>query len=407
MKTPADTAAPRRVLAHMLALATAVQIVATTSALSLTALAPAASAGLGLGAYVIGYQVSAIYAAGMVSSALAGTLVSRHGPGRIEALALVCFTLGLLGLSSANLTLMLVATLAIGVGYGLNNPAASEMLAPVTPARLRNLVFSLKQSGVPLGGVVASVALPLVEPVLGWRGALAVAAAAPFLVLVWLCLGHRPAPRRPEGARPGFGRGILDEQSLIWRDAGLRALSLLGLLYSALQLAVSAFTVVTLVHDVGWSVIAAGSLAAFTQLAGALGRVGWGVVADRLGGAFRTMGLIGLISGLACLAIPFLADLPLSVQAMLFLTLGATSIGWNGVLLAAIARHAPAGRVAATTGAVLVYTFIGVIIGPSSFAALYLLFGDYGSAFAAFSVFGLAGAVLGFRTHSGGRRRES
>ncbi|MFT4183925.1 MAG: MFS transporter [Rhizobium sp.] len=396
--TAEESVAPRGVLIHTLLLATAAQIVATCSVLALTALAPAVAVGVGLDAHFIGYQVSVIYAAGMVTSAIAGNLVQRFGGAWVEVVALSCFALGFIGLASASTPLMLAATLVIGCGYGLNNPAASEMLTPVTPARLRNLVFSFKQSGVPLGGVAASAVLPVLEMHVGWRAGLALAAAAPVAVGIWLVAthaGHTP----PAGVRRGFGRGIIEEQAHIWKDHGLRVLSLLGLVYSALQLSVSAFMVVALVHDAGWGVLAAGGLAASTQLAGAFGRIGWGIVADRLGGEFRTLALIGLISGLACLPLPMLSSLAFPAQMGVFLLLGGSSIGWNGVFLAAVARHAPAGRVGAATGAVLVYTFIGVIVGPSGFAALYSVIGNYGGAFAVFSAFGLVGAVMSFLAH--------
>lgn len=392
-------------LVPTLALVTCAQIVATASVLALTALAPAAARDLGVGVYFIGYQISVIYAAGMFTSAVAGTLVQRFGAVRIERLALLLFVAGFLGLASASVWLVLLATVLIGFGYGLNNPAASQMLMPVTPARARNFVFSLKQSGVPLGGVVASLALPALAAHLGWRGALALAAAAPAAIWLWAVILHGPGGTGAD-RRARLGRGIIDEQSFIWRDARLRVLAVLGLLYSAVQLAASAFAVVTLLHDLGWGALAAGGLAAAMQLAGAFGRVGWGVIADRIGGDFRALGLIGFISGLCCLLFPLLPALPAAAQIALFVVLGATSIGWNGVFLAAVARYAPPARVGAITGGVLVYTFVGVIIGPSGFAAVYLLAGSYGGAFGVFSLFGFLGAVLSLQADRRRRRQQ-
>ena len=79
---------------------------------------------------------------------------------------------------------MLLASVAIGIGYGLNNPAASEMLSRFTPKRRRNIVFSLKQSGVPLGGILAALALPLLAQGLGWCVALGVSGGVPILFAI-------------------------------------------------------------------------------------------------------------------------------------------------------------------------------------------------------------------------------
>ncbi|CZT37460.1 MFS transporter [Rhizobium sp. 9140] len=396
----AEAAAPQRAssLLQTLTVATLVQIVATASVLALTAIAPVVALDLGIGAHWIGYQISLIYASGMISSAVAGTLVQRFGPVRIEQAALGCFIFGCIGIATAMIGLIVIGSLLIGIGYGLNNPAASEMLSRVTPPARRNIVFSLKQSGVPLGGILASFLFPYLSARLGWHAALLVGAALPFLVSLLMMATHAAEPvasRKPTSFRSGF----LDEQTIIWRNPKLRALSALGFAYSAMQLSVSAFAVVTLVHDAGWSVLAAGSVAAAMQFAGAFGRIFWGVVADRIGGGFLTLALLGLLGGLGYAGLFWLQDMPTIAQIALFVAMGGVTIGWNGVLLAEVARNAPDARVGAITGGVLVYTFIGVIVGPSSFAMLYALIGHYGASFLAFSLFGFGGMLVAWQAH--------
>ncbi|WP_170976408.1 MFS transporter [Rhizobium sp. FKL33] len=379
-----------------LSTATLIQIVATTSVLALTAIAPAVAADLEVGAYWIGYQISLIYASGMFSSAVAGTLVQRYGPVRVEQAALFCFALGFAGIATSWIPAIVLASLLIGLGYGLNNPAASEMLSRVTPPSKRNLIFSVKQSGVPLGGIVASFAFPFLSRYMDWRLALLAGVLASVATMGLLTLTHAAtAPRRAEAR--SLVKGLVDEQALIWKDRKLRTLSVLGFAYSAMQLSVSAFAVVTLTHDAGWSLLAAGGVAAGMQFAGAAGRIFWGVAADRLGGGFVTLALLGLLGGGGYAGLYWLALMPHFLQAALFILMGGVTIGWNGVLLAEVAHNAPEGRVGAIMGGVLVYTFIGVIVGPSSFAALYAVTGHYGASFLAFSSFGFLGMVAAWR----------
>lgn len=386
-------------LAQTLAAATLIQIVATTSVLALTAIAPTVAADLDIGAYWIGYQISLIYFSGMFSSAVAGTLVKRFGPVRIEQAALACFALGFLGIATAKIPLIIVASLLIGIGYGLNNPASSEMLSRITPQHRRNIVFSLKQSGVPLGGILASFAFPLLTGWFDWHIAILIGTVAPILMMGLLAMTHAAEPTMPP-TRRSLLRGLIQEQSTIWHNVRLRALSLLGLAYSAMQLSVSAFAVVTLVHDAGWSLLSAGSVAAGMQLAGAIGRIFWGVVADKIGGGFKTLALLGLLGGVGYVLLFWLTDLPTIAQVALFIAMGAVTIGWNGVLLAEVAHNAPEGQVGAITGGVLVYTFIGVIVGPSTFGSVYALTGHYGASFLVFSLFGFAGLIIAWRAHT-------
>ncbi len=385
-------------LPQTLTAATLIQIVATASVLALTAIAPAVAADLGIGAHWIGYQISLIYASGMFSSAVAGTLVQRFGPVKIEQIALVCFTLGFAGIATALIPLIILASLLIGIGYGLNNPASSEMLSRITPHSKRNIVFSLKQTGVPLGGILASFAFPFLSGQFGWHMALLVGAVAPLLTMGLLAMTHAAEPATIRKL-PSLRKGFVDEQSIIWKNRKLRVLSGLGFAYSAMQLSVSAFAVVALVHDAGWSLLSAGTVAAVMQFGGAFGRIFWGAVADRIGGGFLTLGLLGLISGLGFASLYWLPDLPTFLQAGLFIVLGCVSIGWNGVLLAEVAHNAPESRVGAITGGALVYTFIGVIVGPSTFAMIYALAGQYGASFLVFSLFGFAGMVSAWRMH--------
>ncbi|WP_185969829.1 MFS transporter [Rhizobium straminoryzae] len=390
--------APASSLLQTLAAATLIQIVATASVLALTAIAPSVAHDLGIGAHWIGYQISLIYASGMVSSAVAGTLVQRYGPVKVEQLALVLFAVGFAGIATALVPVIVVASLLIGFGYGLNNPASSEMLSRVTPQHRRNIVFSLKQAGVPLGGICASFAFPYLSARFGWHEALLIGAVGPLATMGLLAFTHAAEPKQAMKPR-SLGRGFIEEQSIIWKSRPLRTLSGLGFAYSAMQLSASAFAVVALVHDAGWSLLSAGAVAAAMQFAGAFGRVFWGVVADRIGGGLLTLSLLGLLGGCGFAGLYWLANLPLVLQAGLFVLIGAVTIGWNGVLLAEVAHHAPEARVGAITGGALVYTFIGVIVGPSTFAALYALTGHYGASFLCFSLFGFGGMVAAWVAH--------
>ena len=87
---------------------------------------------------------------------------------------------------------------------------------------------------------------------------------------------------------------------------------------------------------------------------------------------------------------------------------GATAIGWNGVQLSQVARHAPPGQAGAVTGASGFLTFTGVVLGPPLFAVLAGVTGSYRAGFAAFGTLSiLCGLWLlvtrrdyGFRNHS-------
>lgn len=375
-----------------LVLTTAIQIVATAAALSLTAIMPLVVRDMAIDTHFVGYQISLIYLSGIVSAALSGKTLRRIGPGRLEEVCLLTFGLGLLCFAMASVPFLVAGSLLIGVGYGYQNPAASQLLIGITPARSRNLVYSVKQAGVPLGGVVASLAVPALGLALGWRTALAAASLVPFALILAIHLVHGQQPV-DRAAIPRSS--LLADQKMLFGHPALATLAFLSFLYSAVQLSVSAFTVTVLVENAGWGLVAAGTVAAATQAAGAFGRVGWGLLADRMGGGFKVLGFLGGFG--AALALGLGAGMALQAPAILtvalFILSGAVWLGWNGVMLAEVARQAPEGRVGAATGAALVYTFLGVLIGPSSFALIADLTGSFAAAFAIFSLFGVVGLI--------------
>ncbi len=380
-----------------LAISTAAQAMATASVLALASIPTIVARETGMAAHAIGYQVSLIYCAAMIVSAFAGGLVKRHGSARMAQAALYLAGAGLLALASGALPAMMLGTVLIGGGYGLNNPSASHILKRVTPGRLRNLVYSIKQAGVPVGGVFAALLMPLLSGWLGWRGALLAFA------LVTLLLGacYHPLRRRWDTDRdPGvtLAGSIVKGQKLLWTAPGLKALAALGLLYSALQLSVSAFMVAMLVDEFGWSLLLAGTMAAGVQVCGAVGRIVWGVVADWARSGFKVLALLGAAMGACCLLIAAAPHLPIAVTVLVLCALGLCAVGWNGVLLAETARLSP-GRHGTLTGEVLVYTFFGVMIGPSSFSAIYSGIGSYAKTFALFAAVAFAGTVIAAIAH--------
>lgn len=376
-----------------LALMTGVQIAATASMLALTSLAPEAATTLGIGAHWIGYQVSLIYFAGMFASAFAGSVVEKLRAERVIFLELFLFAAGLVLISRAQAPLIVLGSVFLGVAYGLNNPAASEILNRATPRQRHSFVFSFKQSGVPLGAMLANLSLPALTVLLGgsWQLAILLAAILPIALLSITLSALRPAPMRAEPGAPVVAR-MLREQKTLFRTPRLRALAVLGGMYSAMQLVATAYVVVALV-EIGWTIVAAGSVAAALQLAGAVGRVAWGLVADRVG-AFQVLALIGAISAALMGSLYWIEQFSPVLLVIILVSLGGVASGWNGVFLAAAARTAPEGKVGSNTGVLLVYTFIGVIIGPSTYAILFGVVGSYAACFAIFSLIGVAGVAV-------------
>ena len=193
-----------RALVVALVLATLVQAFIAMALFAPAVLAPAAQAGIGVAASFVGMFVSVAFVAAAFVASLGGGQVVRYGPVRVSQFCLLWTAAGM-ALFTTGVPLMIVCSaLAIGLGYGPITPASSAMLVARTPQRLRNVVMSIRQSGVPLGGALAGALLPGLAVAFGWRTA-ALAVVALCLVMVALLQsmrarydGERTGVRQPE-----------------------------------------------------------------------------------------------------------------------------------------------------------------------------------------------------------------
>ncbi len=164
----------------------AIQALVSAAALTVPVFAVVAAADLGVPARWVGAYVGLIYVGAMFSSVLCGIYVLRFGAVRVSQVCLLLAAASLSLTATAWLPAVVLSTLVMGIGYGPPTPASSHILARHTPVRFMPLVFSIKQTGVPLGGVLAGVIVPPLVLAFGWRAASIAVAALCLLMAIGL-----------------------------------------------------------------------------------------------------------------------------------------------------------------------------------------------------------------------------
>ena len=289
---------------------------------------------------------------------------------------------------------MIVGSVVTGLGYGAMNPPALDLLSRVASPSNRNLVFSIRFTCVPLGGVLASLIGPPLALEFGWQPTMLVVGGLGLT----LFLAMQPFRAKWDANRDPDVRVIRDPFAglrLVLSDFPLRCLAFTGLCFAAIQLSLTSFTVTVLVEEAGWTLITAGVALSCVQVAGVIGRVGWGVVADRFRAGTIVLIFIGLTNTIgSVIASQLSADWPHLAVLVFFFFFGIVAVGWNGVFASEAARISPPGRIGHATGGVLFVTFAGVLAGPVVFSTVFALTGTYSATFAATGVLGLVGAAL-------------
>ena len=390
-----------------LAATTALQIYASFAATAPSVLAPEIAQAFAIAPKWIGVFVGLIYAGAMLASLACGGFIERFGAIRVSQTGVAVCALGTLTIALAPnslIALMIAAALLIGFGYGPITPASSHVLIRTAPPSRLALTFSIKQTGVPAGAALAGAALPACALLVGWRFSL-LAAALMGIAVVAAAQPVRAGLDADRGRRGSLSpAAILRPLAIVWRSRTLIELALVSFIYAGTQVCLTSFLVVYLTESISWSLVGAGFALTAATLGGVVGRIAWGMVADRVLPPRSVLGVIGiaacLCSGVLAAATPAWPTVALVVTVTLF---GATAIGWNGVQLAEVARHAPPGAAGAVTGATAFITFSGVVAGPPTFALLAVLTGGYRIGFAVFALLSGASGLFLIRTRRRGR----
>jgi MFS family permease len=364
-----------------------IQAMVAMALLTLPVMAPVAAKALEVSPALVGVYVAITYAGAMFASLTSGTTVSRLGPIRVSQLGLMLCALGLCLCAVPWLPAIGLGALLIGLGYGPITPASSQILARTTPPAQMALVFSIKQTGVPVGAMMAGAIVPSLMLGFDWQWSLVVVAMA-CIVSAALSQPLREAMDDLRQASLTFQMSTLTTPlRMVLGHRALSTMAACSFMFSMVQMSLTTYLVTYLHDDLAYGMVSAGLLLSVTQMGGIGGRIAWGLVADRWLGAQKTLALLAVLMAISALATALLLPtLPLWGIWVVLLVFGASAIGWNGVYLAEVARQAPEGKASVATGGTLTFTFLGVVIGPPLFGALSSAFGTYRAGFLALMI---------------------
>src|SRR5215831_8590350 len=149
----------------------AIQVMISLSVLSLGVMMPVIAKDLAIDPKLVGIFTAVIYATATVVALAAAAPIVRIGAVRVCQAALL---MGALGLAVNSLSLVVAtvgAVLFIGIAQGPINPASAHILAQRVPREYFGMVFSVKQTGTPIGFALAGLIFPALLQWVDWRGA--------------------------------------------------------------------------------------------------------------------------------------------------------------------------------------------------------------------------------------------
>ncbi len=387
----------------ILLLATLVQVGVSILQQAPAALGPVLTRDLELSRAQVGILSSAIWGGMLLAMLPVGLLIDRHGERNFIMAGVTAMALLVLWATQFDaFAWLLVLFLLASLGASTSAPGGSKAIAAWFPHSQRGGAMGMRQTGVTLGGLMAAFLLPPVAVRFGWEVGLGLAAVVTLVTVLCFALFYRELPADAdvdgEAASPRVPVG-----SMV-RDPSFLATTGYAFVLMGVQGSSASYLALSLHEEVRLSIVAAGVFLAVFQLGGIAGRIGWGVVSDRVGRRGPVLLLVGLVAMGSCLALAFAREgtvIPL-VAVFAFL-LGCSAMGWNGVYLTLLSESVPMNAAATAMGASLTIAFVGMFLAAPLFGLVADLTGSYGASWLGLAGWTAVGIALGLLVREPGK----
>ncbi len=344
-------------------------------------IAPAIIADLLIDSAWIGVYFSIAACAALSTQLGCGSFIVRYGAMRMSQLALVLLSLGMALATIGHPIALVLSAIVSGGGAAVSTPSSSHLLGRCSPPRYLPLIFSIKQTAVPAGLLLAGLLGPQITEWLNWQYTMLISALACIVFTLML----EPLRKKFDDDRDPTRKFHFSDFGNTFRAVigtrELRNLSFACFAFNAVQTIFTVYFVVYLT-TMGYTLIAAGFLFSTAVAVAVPGRIIWGLLGSSYVHPRTMMAALALGMALSMVLLSFCSEgWPTIIVGIVATLISASALSWHGVLLAETAREAPEGARGAVTGGVLSFGQVGALIAPSIFSLLLGMTNNYGIGF--------------------------
>jgi MFS family permease len=369
-----------------LALASAAQAAVSFVIVGLAAIGPQLRQQLALSLPELGALLAMMQLGTGAALIVAGRSVDRWGA-RTATLAgtgLAAFGL-VVAAATDERAVIFVGLFLGGVGASIVPVSGANAIFRTYPGRRRAWALSVRQMGVPVGGIGAAVAMPALDSAGGARLVFSVGAVVIVVIGTAFAAASDDIKVRHEAAARKF--------RAMWGGRGLGYLLIVTLSYVFVLQVVLVYTVPAM-RAARFSPLETGVAYFVVNVTAIMSRLFWGRVADGGGGTRRRRTLVesGLVASIGALLFGASLHAPFVLVVLALIVYSFAALGWNAVVYTIAGewtRPALSGQafaVAATVvfvSSALVSPAIGGLIDWLGWGAIWLITGAVGVAGAA------------------------
>jgi sugar phosphate permease len=299
----------------------------------------------------------------VITLILWGALADRIGEKWVIAGGLALTALAAVGAITAHGYVALGVFLLLGgAASASTNSASGKVVVGWFAKEQRGLAMGIRQMCQPLGVTIAALTVPAIAAGAGVSAAfvLPLVLTAVFAVLCALFVTNPPRAAVAAGATTAMNP--YRSSAFLWR------IHLVSILLVVPQFTLSTFGLVWLVTELHWSTLGAGILVGVAQFVGAIGRIGVGVLSDRVGSRLRPLRWVAFSAIAVMLLLGAFGAAQWQAGAIVLLIAMTVTVADNGLAFTSVAEMAgPAwsGRAlgAQNTGQFLAASAVGPLIG--------------------------------------------
>ncbi|MGG4037831.1 MFS transporter [Heyndrickxia ginsengihumi] len=324
-----------------------------------------------------GLIVSAVNIGPILSMVIFGDLMDKYGEKFIVGLGAILLGINILLVNLINSYIpLLVVLVFVGIWYGTAQPGGSSAIVKWFPNNHRGLAMGVRQTGIPIGGALASGILPYffykfnLSTAINVQGIVAIVGGLIFLIF------YKDVKLNKNTANIKFTKKI----KLIKENKELYPIFFIGIMMISLQLIIVAHLMGFWSKTLNISLTSSGLLLSISLFGGMIGRIILAWISDTVFSGNRSKPL-QLTIWLAIIVIIIMSVLssylPFWANGVLSFILGFLGIGWFSLFIVLVSEKANENFVTLTVSVALTLNQFFIVIAPSLFGILIDTFNNY------------------------------
>ncbi|ARI75605.1 MFS transporter [Halobacillus mangrovi] len=321
----------------------------------------------------VGLLPSALFLGQALASIPSGFMTDRFGSRPLLLVLSSCLGISFLVMTLQTSFWVVLLLLVIGgIGYGGMHPTTNRGIVYWFSQKKRGTAMGIKQMGITFGSALAAILLLPLAEAYGWRIVVLIACIGLIAAGVIAFFFYRDAEQVKKGGKTSF-RGTISSLAAMAENKALLLISLSAMGINGSQMCLNTYLVLFVYEQVGFSLVLAGLLLVVSEIGGSLGRIGWGVISDRIFGGQRLTVLAIIVTGvlLSSTIVAFVPDgTPYWILVPLFLVFGFTVSGFNGIWMNLASELVPKEQAGLSSGFSITFGSMGVILLPPIFGLI-------------------------------------